>query len=139
MHVHDNAGNLTSVQKAGTGWIYDYDPWACQTKAAQTVGRDHHRLSGAMTNPTPSGGNLVHRFHLILDEIVGLNEEEIERVEELVQVGEFAVALENLCTQLYEYDVALGADTITAIAAVGTSVGVEDRYWNMLRTEQEAD
>ena len=92
-----------------------------------------------MTSPPPNGGNLVYRFHVILDQIVDLDQGEIERVEELVQVGEFAVALENLCTQLYEYDVAVGADTVAAIAAVGASVGVEDRYWAMLRRKREAD
>lgn len=92
-----------------------------------------------MTKPAPEGGNLVHRFHLILDQIVDLDQDEIERIEELVQVGEFAVALENLCSQLYEFDVAVGDDTVAAITAVGTSVGVEDRYWKVLRTDREAD
>lgn len=92
-----------------------------------------------MTKPTPEGGNLVHRFHLILDRIVDLDQDEIERVEELVQVGEFAIALENLCTQLHEFDVAVDDDTVAAIAVVGTSVGVEDRYWKMLRGDRKAD
>lgn len=92
-----------------------------------------------MRKPAPEGGNLVHRFHLVLDQIVDLGQDEIERIEELVQVGEFAIALENLCSQLYEFDVALPDDTVAAIAALGTSVGVEDRYWKMLRTDQAAD
>ena len=46
-----------------------------------------------MTEPAPEDGNLVHRFHLILDRVVDLDQDEIERIKELVQVGEFAVAL----------------------------------------------
>jgi hypothetical protein len=90
-----------------------------------------------MSGPMPDEGNLVHRFHRILDEIAGLDQREIERIEDLVQVGEFTVALENLCTQLYEYDVAVSDRTAIAIAAVGRTIGVEDRYWKMLRTEPE--
>ena len=43
-YAHDNAGNLISVQKAGTGWTYDYDPWARQTKATQTVGAGNNSI-----------------------------------------------------------------------------------------------
>lgn len=90
-----------------------------------------------MNGPTPAEGNLVHRFHVILDAIVDLDQQEIERVEELVQVGEFAIALENLCTQLYEYDASIDSDTATAIAQLARRVGIEDRYWKMLQAEPE--
>ncbi len=92
-----------------------------------------------MTISAPDGGNLVHRFHLVLDQIVDLDQDEIERVEELVQVGEFAVALENLCSQLYEYDVRISDELVAAIAVLANTVGVEDRYWTVLRADHGAN
>jgi hypothetical protein len=92
-----------------------------------------------MNSATPNSSNLVHRFHLILDRIVDLDQDEIERIEELVQVGEFGIALENLCTQLYEYDISVGEETAAAIASVGDTVSVEDRYWKLLRIEPDAE
>jgi hypothetical protein len=72
--------------------------------------------------------------YLILDRVVGLDQDEIKRIEELVQAGEFAVAIENVCTQLYEYDVVIGVDTAVGIKDLGTTLGVHDRYWRMLQT-----
>jgi hypothetical protein len=80
-----------------------------------------------VTTPGPDSANFVHRFHQILDAIVDLGQDEIERDEELVQAGEWAIALENLCTQLYEYDVIVADETLTAIRAVACDIGVEDR------------
>jgi hypothetical protein len=78
-------------------------------------------------------GRLIHRFHVILDSIVDLSQDDIERVEELVQVGEWAIALENLCTQLHEYDVELPAETFGLIEQLGLDIGVADRYWAVLK------
>ena len=75
---------------------------------------------------------LVHQLHAIVDSIVGLPQEDIQRVEELVEVGEWIVALENLCTQLYEYDVDLPAETLKSIEDLCRDIGVADRYWRVL-------
>jgi hypothetical protein len=48
-------------------------------------------------------------------------------------VGEWAVALENLCTQLYEYDIRVPIDSVKLMEEIGREVGVEERYWNILR------
>jgi hypothetical protein len=55
-----------------------------------------------------------------------------ERVEELVQVGEWRVALENLCTQLYEFDIKVPKDVLARIAEIGHEVDVGERYWSVL-------
>jgi hypothetical protein len=75
---------------------------------------------------------LVREFHVIMDSIVGLPTKDIEGVEELVQVGEWVVALENLCTQLYEYDIDLPTETLKLIEVLGRDIGMAARYWRVL-------
>lgn len=48
--------------------------------------------------------DLVGQFSLILGELEGFPAEEVKRVDDLVHVGEWAVELENLCSQPYEYE-----------------------------------
>jgi hypothetical protein len=83
-------------------------------------------------NSNEKAGRLVHLFHVIMDSIADLPQDDVERVEELVQVGEWALALENLCSQPYEYDVDLWAETLGLIKELGRDVGVADRYWTVL-------
>ena len=83
-------------------------------------------------------GQLVHRFHVIVDSIVDLPQDDIERAEELVYVGEWAVALENLCTQLYEYDVDVSDEILRLIESLARDLGVADRYWAVLATHGPA-
>jgi hypothetical protein len=84
-----------------------------------------------MRAPGERERQLVHQFHLILDSFVGLPERDVDSVEELVQVREWALALENLCTQLYEYD-PVPIESVRLMEEIGREVGVEDR-WNILR------
>jgi hypothetical protein len=79
-----------------------------------------------------SRGETIRRFHLVMDSLLGFPEDEIDKVEQLVQVGEWRVALENLCSQLYEYDVILSPDLLTAVSEIGREVGVDERYWSVL-------
>jgi hypothetical protein len=88
-----------------------------------------------MSDGDQRAGRLIHRFHLIMDAIVDLPEDDIESVEELVQAGEWTVALENLCTQLYEYDANVPEETLAMIEELGRDVGVPDRYWKMLASD----
>ena len=67
-----------------------------------------------------------------MDAIVELPLDDIERVEELVQVGEWAIALENLCTWLYEYDIDVPEDALRMIEDLGRDIGVAERYWKLL-------
>ena len=78
-----------------------------------------------MTEPAPEGSNLAHLFHLILERVVNLDQDEIERIEELVWVGEFGIALENLCSQLYEFDVLVPDGTVGTYEHQGTIATIE--------------
>ncbi len=55
---------------------------------------------------------------------------------ELTEAGEPGVALENLCTQLYEYGVWLDLATLRQIAEIGKAMGVEPRYWELLEVRE---
>jgi hypothetical protein len=70
-----------------------------------------------------------------MDSLRGLPERDADNVDQLVQVGEWQVALGNLCTQLYEYDMKVPRDTLSAISELGREVGVEERYWSVLTPE----
>lgn len=58
--------------------------------------------------------------------------EQLHDMTQLVQAGEPGVALENLCTQLYEYDAALEPDTLKQIETLGKAMGLAPKYWQRL-------
>ena len=47
------------------------------------------------------------------------------------------MALELLCTQIYEYEIKVDKRVLGMIATLGRDVGVGDRYWKMLGPEQK--
>lgn len=55
-----------------------------------------------------------------------------DNVASFVQAGEFGVALETLCTQLYEYDVKPPADEFARIAALGRRMNLDPSVWEIL-------
>ena len=75
---------------------------------------------------------ITRRLHLIMDAAHDLPLRDIEQVEGLIQVGERAVAFENLCTQIYEYDITLPSDLRDALVSTGEELGVAPRYGELL-------
>jgi hypothetical protein len=61
---------------------------------------------------------------------------ELEEMKQLVRAGEPGVALENLATQLFEYDAAATPALIDLIESVGTTMGINSKYWMRLRGPQ---
>ena len=57
---------------------------------------------------------------------------ELEDLESLAIAGESAVAFENLCVQLYEYDVALVPEELARLAQVGELMRIDPSYWQKL-------
>jgi len=58
--------------------------------------------------------------------------EQLSEMRELVKAGEPGVALENLCSQLYEYDVVVPQVCQREIAKVGAAMGLPERTWKKL-------
>ena len=63
----------------------------------------------------------------------GLPSEQVEDMKELVAAGEPGIALENYCTQLLEYDVAVPSEVVAELEALGRAMGINESYWNTLR------
>ncbi len=51
----------------------------------------------------------------------------------LTEAGEPGIALENLCTQLFEYDVTITVSIQERLAMLGRAMGLEESQWNKLR------
>jgi hypothetical protein len=62
-----------------------------------------------------------------------LPQSELQGMVELAQAGEPGVGLENFCTQLFEYDVAVPVHILTEIAELGCAMGIQSRYWERLK------
>jgi hypothetical protein len=73
------------------------------------------------------------RLHRAMDAAVGLPPEDIDQIEMLIRVGERLVAFETLCTQVYEYEVALDPEVVQQLIEVGLVLGADDRYSRLLQ------
>lgn len=56
----------------------------------------------------------------------------LESYRELIAVGEAQVALENLCTNLDDFDVELAPEVVADIRRACEHLGVASRYWERL-------
>jgi hypothetical protein len=74
----------------------------------------------------------VRRFRTILDSLSEFPADEVDKVDRLIQAGELSVALENLCTQLYEFDIKVPTELLTLIAQLGRELKVDESYWSVL-------
>lgn len=61
-----------------------------------------------------------------------LNESDFESIHELIKAREWGVGFENLCTQLYEYDVNISLELYSKIISAGDSMGLPAETWEML-------
>ena len=59
-------------------------------------------------------------------------QEQLDEMDQLARAGEPGVALENLATQLYEYDVAVDQGTLEEIEALSKVMGLDPKYWARL-------
>jgi len=66
---------------------------------------------------------------------LGVPASELDDMVALAQAGEPGVALENLCVQLFEYDVVLSAAVHETLARLGKAMGLQDKYWTRLPSE----
>jgi hypothetical protein len=64
-----------------------------------------------------------------------LPQRDIRSIWELIDAGEPGIAFENLCTQLYEYEVTPDEPSREALAEVGTYFRLEPGLWRCLTSE----
>jgi hypothetical protein len=83
------------------------------------------------TSPRPE--SIIVRLHQAMDAAVGLTPDDVFNVESLIEVGEFLVAFETLCTQIYEWEIALPVPAIQDLEGLGSTLGaardLTDRLW----------
>jgi hypothetical protein len=83
------------------------------------------------TTPTPE--EMTVRLHKALDAAVGLTPDDISNVQSLIDVGEWLVAFETLCTQVYEWEISLEPAVIRDLEGLGTALGARreltDHLW----------
>jgi hypothetical protein len=73
-------------------------------------------------------GVAEHLRRLLYTAEDGLNASDVESVASLIDAGEYAVALETLCTQIYEYDVEVDSHLHEDLVHVGNILGVPAAY-----------
>ena len=71
----------------------------------------------------PSPEELTVRLHAAMDAAVGLTADDISNVQSLIDVGEWLVAFETLCTQIYEWEIGLEPRVIRDLEELGVAVG----------------
>ena len=57
---------------------------------------------------------------------------QLHSMREEVKAGEPEIALEDLCTQLYEYEIAVAPDLLAKIRELGQVIGISSRFWDKL-------
>jgi len=57
---------------------------------------------------------------------------QLDEMQSLTSAGEPGVALENLCTQLYEYDVVVPLAVYNRIAMLGNAMTLDAARWEIL-------
>ncbi len=71
---------------------------------------------------------------LVLDSLKDkLPNADFERMHELIQVREWGVCFQNLCDQLYEYDVRISSETYKRIEAIGNRMELPASNWKPLQ------
>jgi len=60
--------------------------------------------------------------------------EQVNEIADLLRAGEAGVGFENLCTQLYEYDVSVDDGTFHQLEVIGHQMGIATKYWERLKS-----
>jgi hypothetical protein len=60
---------------------------------------------------------------------------DVASIWELVEVGELGISFENLCTQLYEYEVIPDPELLGTLAEVGAFLGLDPDLWRRLESQ----
>ena len=63
----------------------------------------------------------------------GIPEEQLQDMKSLVEAGEPGVALENYCSQLFEYDIAVPSHVVNELEELAQAMGIDRKYWAVAR------
>lgn len=82
------------------------------------------------TKPTPE--EITVTLHRAMDAATGLSMDDISNVQSFIDAGEWELAFEILCTQIYEWDVALKSSVIRELEHLGSALGTAPEYTDCL-------
>lgn len=75
------------------------------------------------------------RVQKLLNEVKDkLLESDISHLETCITAGEWQIAYEDLCTQVYEYSIPLSQKTYDEFEETGRFMNVKNDYWNCLKS-----
>ena len=70
----------------------------------------------------------------VLEEFAqSLPRQQVSGMRELVIAGEAGVAFENLCTQIFEYDLIPTGHILDQLQQIGIAMGINSKYWERLK------
>ena len=72
--------------------------------------------------------NVAEELRTVLRDIDGLPDHDVESISVLINAGEWKVALETLCTQIYEYDCDLTREVRDELLRLGRQLEVAAGY-----------
>ena len=61
-----------------------------------------------------------------------LPEGDTESIRSLIAAGEYGIAFENLCTQLYEYEAVIPIDSLVRLKELGQVMALDKSLWENL-------
>jgi hypothetical protein len=77
--------------------------------------------------------DILSRLSILISEYGdSLPSERKDSIVELIQVSEYGIAFENLCSELYEYDVKVSRESLVLISEIGNKMGISSDCWSML-------
>jgi hypothetical protein len=64
-----------------------------------------------------------------------LPQKQLDEVSSLTKAGEPRIALENLCTQSFEFDASVSKASRDELGTLGTAMAIRPEYWTRLRVK----
>lgn len=113
-----------------------------QNEAHRRTGRRRHHLGipDSMT-ARPAPEEMTVRLRKAMDLAVGLSPDNINNVQSLIDVGEWLVAFETLCTQIYEWEIRLDPMVVRDLEGLGLALGARakltDQLWEGVGIEDQ--
>jgi hypothetical protein len=82
---------------------------------------------------------IERRLAIVISKASGwLPESQLDDMRSLNEAGEPGVALENLCVQLYEYDIQVSEEVWDELKLLGSAMGVKEDYWEILSKDTKS-
>jgi hypothetical protein len=87
-----------------------------------------------MTEAQVVEGKLKEAFDLVADSLVAMGyPERVKDAYELIDANEPAIALENMCSNLHDFECSIPVRAYDLFAEAGLYLQVNSSYWEMLK------